>query len=140
MRVRDKYAQEIIDIALNGETVTFDDNGKPVPCSHYVDCYGCRFASIYDDCAVHVKDYANSEYKEPILTDSEREFLGFLVNHIKPKIDAFRLYSCGSESRYLVFRPINEKYERYYFPQFTEGTMYKGMEVDRWYTPEELGL
>ena len=143
MRVRDHFAKEIIDIALNGESVTFDYNGKPVPCYFYEDgdcCNRCRFktGNIKNPCYNGVRDYANSEYHEPILDEKEKEFLGYMVKHIKPEIITFKLRKYGDEKRYIAYRTVDE--EPGSLPTFNTGTMYKNMEVDRWYTSEELGL
>ena len=80
---------------------------------------------------------------KPILNDAEKEYLG---NIIKPFRD--RIIWIG-KSVYIPGEYI-EIYLRHYddgcssysiiLPYFKKGTMYKGMELDKEYTLEELGL
>lgn len=79
---------------------------------------------------------------KPILDDKEKEFLSTLV---KP----YRKYvKCIKKSKYKVNERITICYHEYIgqvilgfsLPSFEKGTMYKGMEINKKYTLEELGL
>lgn len=78
---------------------------------------------------------------KPILDEAEKRYLS---NVIKP----FR-----SEVKYIVKRNENKseyfedirvvfegRYSTLYFPYFKKGTMYKGMETDKEYSLDDLGL
>lgn len=78
---------------------------------------------------------------KPILDEAEKRYLS---NVIKP----FR-----SEVKYIVKRNENKseyfedirvvfegRYSTLYFPYFEKGTMYKGMETDKEYSLDDLGL
>lgn len=81
-----------------------------------------------------------SEYKEPILDEVEREYLSavcrpYKVEHIlKAGIINNKVWlSVGVSS-------ITIGIEELKLPLFEKNTMYKGMEVGKYYTPQELGI
>ena len=83
------------------------------------------------------------EIDEPILTDKEKEYLSAVLKPFKEQ--AMRITKMdGTDGYNLVVD--GEKDEEgvsayYYFPVFPhDSEMYRGMEVDRAYTPSELGL
>ena len=83
------------------------------------------------------------EYKEPILNDKEREYLAAAIRPFKENVctvykKAFQSYS-GLPYEYIVVK-FKLGNERWGFPKFIEGTMYKGMTLEREYSLEELGL
>ena len=59
---REKYAKEIVDVALKDETFALMD-GKICACSD-VGCTSCAFYDR-DDCIISKQEWANSEYVEP---------------------------------------------------------------------------
>lgn len=107
--------------------------------------YFCEVVPIFQ--SIHFGD------KEPvslesivhpqILDDAERRYLKGVIRPFRKYVISIRLQDVGvtSNQRVTVF------YNDYVFgrssfalPTFKKGTMYKGMEVGRKYTPEELGL
>lgn len=107
---------------------------------------------LNDKCVGKVKkSYSNEaittwldmEYQEPILTNSEREYIAAVIkpfrndviyvrktNFPDPKGDGFQRIS-------IMLTGVNEDI---ILPLFKSDTMYKGMEEDKMYTPEELRL
>lgn len=90
-----------------------------------------------------VLHWLQSEHHEPILDDAEKRYLSAVIKPFRKYVISIRLQDVGvtSNQRVTVF------YNDYVFgrssfalPTFKKGTMYKGMEVGRKYTPEELGL
>ena len=82
------------------------------------------------------------EIVKPILDKEEKEYLS---NIIKPWRNSVKSISkCGlSNCEYLTiayYDKLTEKEYEMYFPAFEKGTMYKGMETNKEYTLEELGL
>ena len=89
---------------------------------------------------------------KPILDDVEKEYLGNIIKPFRNRI----LYIAKSETVktydnpnpkiyeciYIMYKDSTKKRNPYYmgFPCFEKGTMYKGMELDKEYTLEELGL
>lgn len=79
------------------------------------------------------------EYKEPILTNEEKEYLSAVIkpfrNHVK-SIEKIKSIITVK----LEYLNINMVADGITLPYFNKGAMYKRMEVDKEYTLEELGL
>ena len=80
------------------------------------------------------------EYDDNILTEKEKAYLSAVLKPFKnhtltiTKEDATDGYN-------IIVMAGDEESQYYYFPMFPyESGMYKGMEVDKKYTPSELGL
>lgn len=87
-----------------------------------------------------------------ILDDVEKEYLGNIIKPFRNRI----LYIAKSETVktydnpnpkiyeciYIMYKDSTKKRNPYYmgFPHFEKGTMYKGMELNKEYTLDELGL
>ena len=79
------------------------------------------------------------EIKKPILDEAERRYLKNVIRPFKDKIS----YICKSQtviSKSEWIRLVLKADLCIEFPCFENGTMYKGMEVGKKYTLEELGL
>lgn len=84
-----------------------------------------------------------------ILTKKEKEYLSAVI---KPFRDNYKIIikekaiGLDHEYRYIniVLKDKNDDYDKLpdelCFPNFKKGTMYKGMEIGKNYTLEELGL
>lgn len=83
------------------------------------------------------------EIEQPILDDVERRYLENILRPFKNRVMYVgKVAQFGYESiRYRVHLPI-KKYGNMTceLPYFDKGTMYKGMEYDKQYSLEELGL
>ena len=77
------------------------------------------------------------EYKEPILDDVEREYLSAVIKPFRKKISYIRK-SEDLRKKYIKIVLCNG--DSMYFPYLANDEMYKGMELYRNYTLEELGL
>ena len=89
---------------------------------------------------------------KPILDDVEKEYLSNIIKPFRNRI----LYIAKSETVktydnpnpkiyeciYIMYKDSSKKKNPFYmgFPCFERGTMYKGMEIDKKYTLEELRL
>ena len=86
------------------------------------------------------------EYKEPVLTDKEKEYLGAVIKPFRDRIKYIKkidIYlGCNKDAEYIFGDLGNEDYvvDAFSLPYFPKGTMYKGMETDKKYTLKELGL
>ena len=84
----------------------------------------------------------DKEVKMPILTEAERRYLSAAV--VRPGNDVYAIckrrsaYSDGLE--YIDMLGSLERSNCAFIPDFVAGTMFKGMEEDKFYKPEELGL
>lgn len=98
-------------------------------------------------CTIHVPIFQNVTCvdKEPIslerivhpqiLDDAEKRYLSAVIRPFRNDVTEI-CKNGGKEFEYIRFN--GRKY--FFLPSFYAGTMYKGMELDRWYTLEELGL
>ncbi len=88
-----------------------------------------------------ILDWMAKPFKGPILNDTERKYLSAVIRPFKKDVCTVckkYVQSCsGLSYEYLVVKLSNE---RWGFPKFVEGTMYIGLELDKEYSLEELGL
>lgn len=86
-----------------------------------------------------IGNWLEEEYVPDILTDKEKAYLSAVIKPWKNKIKFIEKFedTCDKE-RILIW--IIGDCRNIYLPQFEKGKMYKGMEADREYTLEELGL
>lgn len=84
--------------------------------------------------------WLDAEHKEPILDDAEKKYLSAVIKPFRNKIYTIvKWRSYSGDSEWLSF--ISEsKFGAFFLPNFKAGTMYKGMEVGRKYTLDELGI
>ena len=84
-------------------------------------------------------NWLEQEYKPPILDDVEKAYLSAVIKPFRKRIE----YIEKTDNYYVngkQFLCIVLANDRCGLPNFKKGTMYKGMEVDKKYTLEELGL
>ena len=97
-------------------------------------------------CEFALKKWLDMAHKEPILDEAERRYLSAVIKPFRDEIvyivkipEAFPYESIEYIYIYIKNRLCGD-FEKIRFPKFATGTMYKGMEVGRKYTLEELGL
>lgn len=75
MKNKEKYAKEIVEVAIKGNHIAFDKiNNKVAPCNSIM-CADCLFHSE-ESCQRTTEAWANAEYKEPkIFTEREKAFI-----------------------------------------------------------------
>ena len=78
------------------------------------------------------------ERKEEVLDETERKYLADVIRPFRDKVKY--IYKGQEWSNIKEFMHIELKEDALDLPYFKKGTMYKGMEIDRNYTLEELGL
>lgn len=105
--------------------------GKTVVCCPNTKC---------DECKKRLREWLLEEYKEPILTDAEKDYLSAVIKPFRKKVMYIsKLKSFNKRMEYLSIDFFDED-DIMYFPYFEKNTMYKGMKDLKEYTPEELGL
>ena len=81
------------------------------------------------------------EAKEPILDDVEREYLSAVIKPFRNKVKNIVKISGIGKSKEQYIRIVLGELDFMNFPNFNKNTgMYKGMEADKLYSLEELGL
>lgn len=132
----EKYKDDILNVKFTDLTCSVHSLFmKPSLTSCDGDCKECK---------KHAMEWLLSEYKETILNDAERKYSSAVIKPFKAnvtgicKINICRGFYCiriyaESISSELRMEVID-------LPLFETGTMYKGMETDKKYSLEELGL
>ena len=80
---------------------------------------------------------------KPILTEKEKEYLSNVIKPFRKNIITIKKVGCcGREYIEIFIYRSGETVscESISFPYFEKGTMYKGMEIEKEYTLDELGL
>ncbi len=84
--------------------------------------------------------WLEAEYKPPILDDVEKAYLSAVIKPFREDIEyieKFKSNYVGKEYIYIVMKKDDDYCK---LPRFFKGTMYKGMELNKRYTLEDLGL
>lgn len=84
--------------------------------------------------------WLEEEYDPKILTDKEKAYLSAVIKPFRKDIEyieKFKSNYVGKEYIYIVMKKDDDYCK---LPRFFKGTMYKGMEANKKYTLEELGL
>lgn len=80
--------------------------------------------------------------KLPILNEKEKEYLSYVIKPFRNSVKYFYKFTCANGD----YEAIAAKIEAYgycdslNFPKFKKGSMYKGMELIKEYTLEELNI
>ena len=81
------------------------------------------------------------EYKEPILDEAEKEYLGNIVKPYRDRVGFIVKTEADGYERIIICVLGLTQYNNYIvLPYFYKNTMYKGMEVGKDYTLKELGV
>lgn len=113
----------------------YDINGK------YNECYKDKW--LGDSITKSILIWLDMEHKEPILDESERQYLSAVIKPFSGHIE----YICKEvmknrlkEFQFIKISTGNNYYDSIILPGFTPDTMYRNMELNRKYTVEELSL
>lgn len=83
----------------------------------------------------------NSSIKEEILDKKEKEYLSAVIKPFRNEVEYIEKNSFARKiDKYSEYIGIRTKRDFFHLPNFIPDTMYKGMELERKYTLEELGL
>ena len=117
MKNKEKYAKQIVEVAVKGSHIAFDKiNNKVAPCNSIM-CADCLFQKSEESCQRATEAWANAEYKEPkIFTEREKAFItlfpeiqyiardentkifGYLQKPIKYEEEGWWVYEDGPDS------------------------------------------
>lgn len=136
---KEKYDLQQIDISTktkDGKILFFElkIRGKTIHQQSYP--YGVFLCEVME----YMLSWLEEEYVPDILTDKEKAYLSAVVKPFRKKVKyivKFKRYSDKKEYLYMTMKKDDDYCT---LPVFEKGTMYKGMEADKKYTLEELGL
>lgn len=106
------------------------EESKCFECNENVPCY---------DCYVRNLKWLLEEREKPILNDAEKEYLSAVIKPFREKIECIFKAKLPNFDEYYIIVGLKDN-DSLRFPCFKANTMYKGMELDKSYTLEELGL
>lgn len=87
----------------------------------------------------HEMDFLNAEYVRPTLDSIEKKYLSDVIRPFKHNVKSIRKSCCSGQ--YFIEINMVHNYDCVCLPYFsTKSGMYKGMELNKLYTLEELGL
>jgi hypothetical protein len=92
-----------------------------------------------EGCGERVLKWLLEEAKEPVLDDVEKEYLSAGIKPFRKKISCIRKSKDPRKGKNYIKIEFCDG-DRMFFPNLSNDEMYKGMELDRNYTLEELGL
>lgn len=91
------------------------------------------------ECKERFLKWLLSEYKEQILDDVEREYLSAVIKPFRKKVKHIAIWdTCNGSKQFVHIKLYDE--DCINLPNFKPNAMYKGMELHKEYTLEELGL
>ncbi len=82
-------------------------------------------------------NWLEEEYKPQILDDVEKAYLSAFIKPFRKRIEYIEKIGFANSDQFLSVTLENDYCG---LPNFKEGTMYRGMELNKHYTLEELGL
>ena len=77
---------------------------------------------------------------KPILTEKEKDYLSSVIKPFRDSVVAIIKCKYDDYYEFIQIEVNQERYEYVNLPNFKKDIMYKGMEIDKGHTLEELGL
>ena len=139
MKNKEKYNLRQIDVSTkteDGKILFFElkIRGKTI----HQQIYPCGVYAC--DAMKMMIGWLEEEYVPDILTDKEKAYLSAVIKPFRKDvewIEKIKTYYGGDEFIHITVKRNEDCCE---LPTFKKGTMYKGMEANKAYTLEELGL
>lgn len=92
----------------------------------------------HEDYTSDILEWMAQEYKEEILDYAEKEYLSEVIRPFRKEVTGIVKEKDMIYCQDFITILVGEDYSS--LPRFERDTMYKGMEYDKTYKPEELGL
>lgn len=81
MKNREKYAEELLNVACAGKKIAIDKRTMQIKSCARFWCGHCLL-NEYDDCGTKLAEWAESEYVEPVkISKKDRAFLDYLKDY-----------------------------------------------------------
>lgn len=109
-----------VNLSLNGKIL-----GKVLSVSYYA----------------ALKEWLDMDHKEQILDEAERRYLSAVIGPFRNSVSGIcKVCSAYEDREYIAVLGFFNGSNCSFLPDFEPGTMFKGMDADKWYSLEELGL
>lgn len=135
MKNKEKYDLRDISYALKVNNGEYDF----VIYHNSIEIHRENFFSINSVCNYFTK-WLEEEYKPKILDDVEKSYLSAVIKPFRKNVECIEKIKTYSGGKEYISITMKKYYDSCELPVFKKGTMYKGMETDKAYTLEELGL
>ena len=85
-----------------------------------------------------IGNWLEEEYKPEILTDKEKAYLSAVIKPFREEVKNIEKVNSYNDIDQFIFFKVRDRWCS--LPSFKKETLYKGMEANKLYTLEELGL
>lgn len=144
MKNKEFYKQQIYEVACKRDRFALNKTTKEIECCLKMNCCDCLFDSSHYCCGSRAMKWLEEEHVEPVLDDVEKRYLENVIRPFKDRVKFIRKdYTTGENAfiRVDVYLYSNIEYtDTFSLPYFDVTKMYTGMEKNKCYTLEELGL
>lgn len=150
MKNKEFYKDEIYEAACKRDTFAVNKKTGGVMRCEYTMCYDCVFNNRSEflacaNCDERAIEWLEQEHIEPVLNDVEKRYLEAVLMPFKNRVlYVAKVISNTSDKSFLEIRITSlfgeNRREGIFLPFFHPKKMYLGMEENRRYTIEELGL
>ena len=137
----EKYKNEIQKILDRGYDIAIEKETKKIVACDDTCCDNCVLNSK-SNCSLHIERWLISEYKEQNLTEEEREYLSSVIKPFRKFVVYIEKIKYIDGWERITFYSLNFKSWECVtnLPPFQSGTRFEGMELNKQYRLEELGL
>lgn len=134
MKNKDKYDLRDILYAIERDYYKYEF----VVYYNFIEIHRESFCNCDSICGAFTK-WLEEEYVPDILTDKEKAYLSAVIKPWKNKIKFIEKFNDTYDNERILIWIIGDC-RNIYLPQFEKEKMYKGMELNKRYTLEDLGL
>lgn len=106
---------------------------------NFIEIHRESFCNCDSRCGAFTK-WLEEEYVPDILTDKEKAYLSAVIKPFRKDIKYIVKFKRYSDKKEYIYMTMKKDDDYCTLPVFEKGTMCKGMEVDKKYKLEELGL
>lgn len=147
MKNREYYKNEIYEVACRRDRFAVNKVTRKVDgCLNLLcsDCLFCPSSDKYGSCTRRALDWLEQEYVEPILDDTEKQYLENFIRPFKDRVRSIAKRQCLDIYAYIQLRIetpyFSSENEIINLPLFVRNKMYQHMTYEKKYTLKDLGL
>lgn len=148
MKNREYYKNEIYEVACRRDRFAVNKVTRKVDgCLNLLcsDCLFCPSSDRYGNCACRALDWLEQEYVEPILDDTEKQYLEHFIRPFRGRVRSITKLLYADIYAFLQLRMEDSDIcwpegEVINLPLFVRNSMYRHMVSEKEYTLKELGL
>ena len=108
MKNRDKYAEELLNVACASEKIAIDKRTMQIRSCAWFECVHCLL-NEGDDCGAKLAEWAESEYIEPAkISKKDRAFLDYLK-------EEYKFITRDKNGMLFVYEAQPRKLEKYWY-------------------------